>query len=309
MQVNKMKILILGAGAVGGYFGGRLVQSGADVTFLVRQRRLEELSKNGLVIYSPHGNLKLKVKTVLSSNIKEKYDLIILTCKAYSLESAIEDLKPAVGPNTFFLPLMNGLSHYRLLDNTFKSHNVLGGFCFVNTRVNSKNEIEHFTKQQKIVFGPRNEQNKPFCVQLKALLEKASFEHVLSNDIYQDIWEKFIFLTSAASITCLMRADIKTIFKLPYGEEVIKKIFNESISVGESYGHVIKPEMMAHFNSLLLNPESSLRASMLSDIENNKHTEADQIIGEMIKHAIQKNIDVPLLKTAYCHIKSYENGL
>src|SRR5437763_14923878 len=106
-----MRVLILGAGEVGGYFGGRLLEAGADVMFLVRERRAEQLRKHGLVIRSPEGDATLRDPAILIGRAGSEFDLVIVSCKAYDLESAIEAIGPAVGPGTMLLPLLNGLRH------------------------------------------------------------------------------------------------------------------------------------------------------------------------------------------------------
>src|SRR5580698_9899927 len=104
-----MRILIVGAGAVGGYFGARLAAADRDVTFLVRAGRAEQLRRTGLVVESPHGDLSIRPKLLLTSEIIKPFDLVVLSTKAYSLDAAIQDFAPAVGPETMILPLLNGL--------------------------------------------------------------------------------------------------------------------------------------------------------------------------------------------------------
>src|SRR6202043_1931860 len=107
-----MRILVVGAGAIGGYFGGRLLQAGRDVTFLVRPRRAAELAKAGLIVKSPHGDVTLAAPaTTLSENIRRPFDLVLLSCKAYDLEGAMDSFAAAVGPETMILPLLNGMKH------------------------------------------------------------------------------------------------------------------------------------------------------------------------------------------------------
>ena len=126
------KILVLGAGGVGGYFGGRLAQSGAHVTFLVRPARREQLQRDGLRIVSPLGDLTLPVRTVVADELSAGYDLVILTCKAYDLDSSMDAIAPAVQGSCTVLPLLNGLVHLERLDERFGRAQVLGGSCAID---------------------------------------------------------------------------------------------------------------------------------------------------------------------------------
>ena len=129
------RILVLGAGATGGYFGGRLLEAGHEVSFLVRPQRASVLRKTGLVIHSPEGIARLEPELVLAERLKGTYDLIILSCKAYDLDSAMEAVAPAVGKETAILPLLNGLKHYETLDARFGAERVLGGLCSIAVTV------------------------------------------------------------------------------------------------------------------------------------------------------------------------------
>ena len=151
-----MKTLILGAGAIGGYVGGRLQQSGADVTFLVRPARSEALQRDGLVIKSTKGDVTQKVKTVLSGSEGGPYDVVLLTCKAYDLNSAIAAIAPAVGPNTTVVPLLNGMRHLDVLDARFGKDKVVGGLARVGVAMSAEGTILHTSPFAAISFGERD---------------------------------------------------------------------------------------------------------------------------------------------------------
>ena len=148
-----MKILVLGAGAIGGYFGGRLVQAGGDVTFLVRERRARQLRANGLVVRSPHGDFTLPVRSVLQSQLEAPFDLVLLTCKAYDLEAAIEAIVPAVGASTCIVPLLNGVAHIERLIAAFGAARVAGGSCAIPATLTEQGEVVQLGTFHSIVFG------------------------------------------------------------------------------------------------------------------------------------------------------------
>ena len=140
-----MKILILGVGGIGGFFGGYLQQSGADVTFLVRPKRKDLLLKNCLKVISPLGNLKLKPNLVIANELKPIYDIILISCKTYDLDQAILDLKLTKGKGVI-IPFLNGMTHLKKLDEEFGSNNVMGGVAHISSTINQDGTIEHFSE-------------------------------------------------------------------------------------------------------------------------------------------------------------------
>src|SRR5438105_11046809 len=145
-----LRIRFVGAGAVGGYFGGRLAQAGGDVTFLVRPSRAKQLSRDGLRIISPHGDAVLTPKLVSADKIDAPYDLVFLSVKAYALEAAMNDLAAAVGPDTMILPVLNGMRHIDLLTKRFGEHAVIGGVCLVATEIDAEGRIVQLADMQQL---------------------------------------------------------------------------------------------------------------------------------------------------------------
>src|SRR3979490_599013 len=152
-----MRILVVGAGAIGRYFGGRMLQAGRDVTFLVRPRRAAELADPGLVIKSPIGDATLKnPPTVQADKLSEKFDVVLLSCKAFDLDDAIKSFAPAAGPQTAIIPLLNGMRHLDVLDNKFGRERVLGGLCAIAVTLNEQREVVHLAPLQSLTFGERD---------------------------------------------------------------------------------------------------------------------------------------------------------
>src|SRR6202047_1310743 len=153
-----MRILVVGAGAIGGYFGGRLLQAGRDVTFLVRPKRAAELARDGLVIKSPNGDLTLKnPPTVQANKLDEKFDVVLLSCKAFDLDDAIKSFAPAVGPQTAIIPLLNGMRHLEVLDESFGKDRVLGGQCGIAVMLDEHRHVVQLAPVfQSLTFGERD---------------------------------------------------------------------------------------------------------------------------------------------------------
>src|ERR1700754_927705 len=203
-----MRILVIGAGATGGYFGGRLLQAGRDVTFLVRAKRAELLAKNGLVIKSPIGDVTLREPpTVLAENLKTPFDIIILSCKAYDLDNAIASFAPAVGPDTAIIPFLNGMKHLDVLDAKFGIDRVMGGQCQIAATLDPQSgAILQLTPMHSMSFGERGAAKGDRAKRIEALLQGAMFDAKASDVIVQEMWEKWVFLATLAGSTSLMRA-------------------------------------------------------------------------------------------------------
>jgi len=308
-----MRILVIGAGATGGYFGGRLLQAGRDVTFLVRPKRAELLAKNGLAIKSPVGDVTLaNPTTVLADNIKTPFDIIILSCKAYDLDDAIKSFAAAVGPKTAIIPFLNGMKHLDVLDAAFGIDCVMGGQCQIAATLDPSGAILHLNPMHSFSFGERGKADAGRASRIEAALQGAMFDVKASDDIVQEMYEKWVFLATLAGSTSLMRAPAGHITAAPGGEDFIRALRAEIASVAKAAGHAPRAEFLERTASLLFAPGSPITASMLRDIRVNVRIEADQIIGDLI-HRAETNrtgaLPVPLLRVVYTHLKAYESQL
>jgi 2-dehydropantoate 2-reductase len=308
-----MRILVVGAGAVGGYFGGRMALAGQDVTFLVREARANELAANGLVIKSPKGDAKLAhVKTVLTSHIDSPYDLVLLSCKAYDLESAMESFAPAVGPSTTILPLLNGMRHLDVLRARFGHSSVLGGVCLIAATLDASRAIVQMTDMHAIVFGELDGAKSARVEAIAAALRTGGFDVDAIDTIVQQMWEKWVFLATLAGSTCLFRASVGNILGAPGGEAAMRALFEECATVARANGHGMREPFAERSRAMLFAPGSSLTASMLRDIENGLRTEGDHVLGDLLarrpaERAVPTGGSVPtMLELAYAHVKAYE---
>jgi 2-dehydropantoate 2-reductase len=219
--VSSPKILVLGAGGIGGYFGGRLVEGGADVRFLVREGRRRILSEQGLQIESPFGDARLAVKTVVASDVTPIFDAVILTCKAYDLDTAVAAIAPAVAPTGYVLPFLNGIAHIDVLNQRFGQHRVLGGTAKIQSTVTPSGAIRQFNDWRTLTFGEQSGEMTERVRTLAALFAAAKgVEAFAVTDIVQRMWEKLVHLSTAAAMTCLMRANVGEIVRTPNGREL-----------------------------------------------------------------------------------------
>jgi 2-dehydropantoate 2-reductase len=302
-----MRILVVGAGAIGGYFGGRMLQAGADVTFLVRPRRAAELADAGLVIKSPLGDVTLKnPPTVQADQLSEKFDVVLLSCKAFDLDDAIRSFAPAVGPNTAILPLLNGMRHLESLDAKFGGERVLGGLCAIAVTLNEKREVIHLQPLQSLTFGERDGKSSDRVRAIAAVMEKGNFGSKTSDEIILEMWEKWVFLASLAASTCLMRASVGVILAAPGGKDFILGMLDECSAVATAGGYAPRPAYLERIRGMLTAEGSQMTASMFRDIKAGAAVEADHVIGDLVARAEAAKVPVPKLRAAYTHLKAYE---
>jgi len=301
-----MHILILGAGAVGGYFGARLIEAGADVTFLVRPRRAEQLARNGLVVESSFGDFSRQVATVTSGADCAPPDIVVIACKAYGLDGALRAISPHVGPETIILPLLNGIAHLETIERSLPNAIVWGGLVHIGVALTPDGVIKHLNELQLFIFGPRDGVPRPSAEQLRAAFAGTPVDAQLSPNILQDLWDKLVFLATLAGCTCLMRADIGTILKTTHGERLILGLLDECRAIAEAEGFPPDADRIACYRQRLTERGSTFTASMLRDIEGGRPIEADHIIGDMVSKAIKHGIPTPLLNVAYAHLQAYE---
>jgi 2-dehydropantoate 2-reductase len=306
---SAMRILIAGAGAVGGYFGSRLAEAGRDVTFLVRPARAKQLGRDGLRIISPHGDAVLSPKVVSAEEIDTPYDLVFLSVKAYALEAAMNDFAAAVGPETMILPVLNGMRHIDLLAKRFGEHAVIGGVCLVAAETDDQGRIVQLADVQQLVYGERNGDSTPRLKTLDATLQGAGFDAHLSPDIMQAMWEKWVQLASLGAITCLMRGTIGEIVAAPGGAELSIDVVNESAAVATACGYKPLEKVLSRHASAMTTPGSSLTSSMYRDLRNGAPVEADQILGDFIERGRARGVTTPLLKAAFVNLRVYQDRL
>ena len=305
-----MRTLVLGAGAIGGYFGGRLLEAGRDVSFLVRPARAAALARSGLRIRSPVGDATLPAPpTVVAAELHERFDLVLLTAKAYDLEDAIESFAPAVGGGTAILPLLNGVRHLDVLDARFGVDHMLGGQCVIAATLNADQEIVHLNDRHALSFGERDGSMSDRVTCIAQLMAGARFESRASTEIVLEMWEKWVFLASLAACTCLMRAPVGVIASVPGGVDLALGLLGECVRIAAAEGHPVRPALVERARAMLTDTSSTLTASMLRDMERNAAIEADHVIGDLLARARRHGLtdaDVPLLTIVYARLSVYE---
>ncbi len=300
------RVLVVGAGAIGGYFGGRLAEIGRDVTFLVRPARAEQIERDGLQIVSQHGNACVRVPIVQSGSIGGPYDVVLLATKAYSLDQAIIDFQAAVDGRTAIMPVLNGMHHLDVLTEKFGTQRVLGGLCGIAATVDSDGRIvQSMVPVHEIVFGELDGTTSERVQRIAALFEGAKCDARVSNTIVLDMWEKWTWLATLAGITCLMRANLGDIGVAPGGREAILGLLGEAQGIAAACGYQPRGEYLTYIRGLLTQEGSPLTASMLRDIERGAQAEGEHVLGDLANRARALEIPTPILDLARAHVGAY----
>jgi 2-dehydropantoate 2-reductase len=302
-----MRILVLGAGAVGGYFGGRLAEAGRDVTFLLRPARAAVLAEHGLRATSPLGDFTVRPKLVTAERLEGPYDLVVLTAKHYDLDQAIEAIRPAVGPATSFLPLLNGLVHIDRLAGEFGADAVLGGVAYVGAALQPDGSIRHHNRLSGIAFGERSGGISARIRAIAAQFEGGKVDAPGSDNVTLDMWEKFVMITTMAGMNCLMRGTIGEIAATADGAALMLELFAENQAVAKAAGYPVRQAYREQIGRMLTEKGSVNNASMHHDLAQGSRTEGDWIVGDMRRRAAALGIVTPLLRAAYANLQVYEN--
>jgi len=310
-----MRILVIGAGAVGGYFGGRLAAAGRDVTFLVREGRAQQLRRTGFQIFDVFGDVTVEaasLKLLTAEELKawpQTFDLILLGTKAYSLESAMADFAPAVGDATVILPLLNGMRHLDALDTRFGAEHVVGGTTYIVADMDAEGCVHSMTGLHDVTFGERDKSVTERVKRMEAAMQGAGFDVRVEADIVSAMWQKWVMLASAGAITCLMRGSIGAVVAAPGGVETARLIIAECAAIATANGYAPTEAALAEGTRRVTEAGSPLRTSMYRDMQKGARVEADQILGDLLERGRQHGVEAPLVRAAYAQLSVYSAEL
>ncbi|MCB1515200.1 MAG: 2-dehydropantoate 2-reductase [Hyphomicrobiaceae bacterium] len=307
--MSKPRIVILGAGGVGGYFGARLAQNAAaDVTFLVRDARKAILRRDGLSVRSPHGNIDgLPVDARTTAELSGAApDYLLLTCKAYDLDAAMDAIGPVVGPDTAIVPLLNGLAHVDRLNARFPRRNIVPGTVSLQVRQRQDGTIEHLNDWQFFTVGVQDGSPSPRVARLVDALTVSKVTATATTEILQKLWEKLVMLATLAAITTLMRAPVGAIARAPGGAALSLRMLETNAAAAAWAGHPVPSAQIEQWRALVSDKTSTFSASMLADMEKGAPVEADHIVGDMLARVRTAGLDDTLHAAAFANLKAYE---
>jgi 2-dehydropantoate 2-reductase len=296
-----MKLLIVGAGGVGGYFGARLMQAGGEITFLLREKRQKLIAEMGLVIETPGEKFTVYPDTVTKETVTPDYDLIILAPKAYDLEDSLKSIEKA-STHGILLPFLNGMDQMEVLDKRFGRERVMGGVAQIAATIAQNGAVQQLRPGAGLVVGARSAAQTRLLGEFSALATAADFNYVESPDIEQALWDKWVMLATLAGMTTLCLGTVGEIVATPYGAELSARMHAECCAIAAANGHEIADKTADAQRTLLTNRDSNFAASMMRDLVGGLRTEHEHILAALIRRGRAGGIDCPLLKIAYTHM-------
>jgi 2-dehydropantoate 2-reductase len=304
-----MRILVVGAGATGGYFGARLAQAGRDVTFLVRPRRAAVLQERGLRLTGPGDAEVITPNLVTADRLTEPYDLVLLSVKATALDQALDDLAPAVGEHTAIVPFLNGMAHMDALNARFGDRNVLGGVVIVATTISEEGDIVRLGPGGSMTTGEQHGEHTTRLRDIEKTLSDANFDLTTTSDIIAKMWEKWIFIATTSAMVCLMRGTIGDVLAVPDGDRLGPAILAEAAATAAAAGHPAAPAWIDMIEKWVTAHGSAGTTSMYRDLTSGVPTEVEQILGDLTARAVALSVPAPLLGLATMHLRVHEEQL
>jgi len=303
-----MRYLVLGAGALGGYFGGMLLKGGADVTFLVRPARAAQLRRDGLVVKTQDGGeLRIQAKTIQQGQLDGPYDVVLLCCKAYDLDGAMAAIAPAMGDQSVILPLLNGVRHIDALTERFGPERVLGGLTIINAALMPDGTIQQSQLRINInAIGEFDGRGSPRCTAIKTALEAGGIPVQVSDSIVAMMWMKFFGFACNATIATLTRSRAGTIARSGCGASFVSAVIEECTRVVTAVGHPPPADTAGLIRGLFSQPDSTYGPSILIDMEDGRPTEGEHTIGDLVERAARAGVSTPILSAALCNLQAYE---
>ena len=303
-----MHVVIMGAGAVGGYFGSALSKNGVDVTFVARGKHLEQMKKYGLKIDSYWGSFLVKSRFTDSLENTKKADLIILATKLYSNTSALPLLKPVIGNNTIILTIQNGISSGDIISEYYGWEKVLQGATYIETEIIDPGYIQQTGSVAMIEFGEKNGKISDRCLKVKEILDIDGIQVNISKDIVSTLWVKMVSVGAIGTLATAARSSLVELISGEFGSESLKNIMEEIVAVGKSEGVKFPIGVVDEkFNSAIDEAEE-FKSSLQYDFNNHKPLELDDILGTVVRIAKKNDIPTPASTILMSVLEKYKKG-
>lgn len=300
-----MRILVVGAGAVGGYLAAQLGAAGRDVTVLLRPA-LAQAHGGVLTVRAEGEERRVPVPAVMRLTVRPAHDLVILACKAWDLGDAMEDIAAARAPGGAVLPLLNGLAHLEALNARFGAGAVLGGTARIQARVAADGAIERLNDWRSFTIGEQAGGGSARLSAIHAALDVPGVIAVASADVMAAMWEKFVHLATAAAATTLMRASIGEIVRAEGGAAFLAGLLDIAARVAAAHGHLPSAAFMDTYRAVFSDPASAYVTSMARDLERGARTEAEHILGHMVRLADEAGLEAGAFRLARLHMLAYD---
>ncbi len=298
-----MKVVVIGAGGVGGYFGGLLAKAGHDVTFIARGEHLEKLKEHGLIVKSVHGDFQVKVGAELTTTNIEKADLIIFAVKSYDTETATQMIKNIIDEKTIVLNLQNGVDNEEKMAKIIAKENIMPGLVYIESTISEPGVIEQKSVFRDIIFGEEDGSSSERANFLLEILQKSDIKATLTSNILVEKWKKFMFISTFSGITTLAQAPVGEVLKVPEIKEIILRMLKEVDAIAKKKGINLGEEIVNNTMEKILLIAPTTKSSMQRDLEKGKRLEIDSLSGAVVRIAKELNVDVPIHQTVAAFVK------
>jgi 2-dehydropantoate 2-reductase len=302
-------VLVVGAGATGGYFGAELHRAGRDVTFLVRPARAARLRERGLRVVAGSETTAIDPTLVTAQEIAATWDVVLLTVKATALEAAIADFTPAVGPDTAIIPILNGMSHLDILNARFGEARVLGGLAVLSTQLDSAGDIVQLAPDARMDIGRQDGPAGDRLGRVARELDVPGFDLTVRDDILAAMWQKWVFIATVGATTSLMRAPVGDIVAVPGGRDLGPAILAEAAAAAQAAGYPVPAQQRAWIEGAVTAEGSTLTSSLSRDAAENRPTEVEAVLGDLGRRAAALGVKTPLLDLATLQLRVHEREL
>jgi 2-dehydropantoate 2-reductase len=295
-----MKIIIVGTGGVGGYFGARLAEAGLDVTFIARGKHLDKIQKNGLVLKSIDGDYTVfPVKAINNINEVKNPDLIILAVKSWQVIEVAQQIKHILNKDTLVLPLQNGIDNVEKLITVLDKKHVLAGFCKIYSKVENYGIINHFAYEPELFFGELDNQKSERILRLKEMFDKATFKTIIPEDIHAEIWKKFLFISTVSGLGALTRVSIGAMVENIETRNLLQKTTEEIFKIAKAKNINLPENMVVTMMDFIDKQSYESTASTQRDIMEGRPSELENFNGYIVKQGKLLGIKTPVNSFIY----------
>ncbi|MGW5494441.1 ketopantoate reductase family protein [Streptomyces olivaceoviridis] len=292
-----MKTLVVGAGAVGGFVGGRLLQAGREVDFLVRPARAEQLRQRGLHIVEGDRSEVIEATTVTADVLKDPYDLVLLAVKADALPAAIADVAPTVSPDTVLVPFLNGMAHLDTLTEYFGDR-VLGGVLKIGTILEDNGDIRQLLPGGQLEVGELDGDRTARVDAVADTLAIPGFTVTVVSDIVDRMWRKWVMIATVGAVTSLARGTIGDVAAVTDGAEFAAATLDEAAAVAAAARHGLGEAAHTELRNLVTASGLPMTSSLSRDLAAGRPTEVENVLGDLILRGRAAGIPVPRLEAA-----------
>jgi 2-dehydropantoate 2-reductase len=303
-----MRIAVMGAGAVGGYFGGLLANQGEDVILIARGAHGDAIAKNGLQVDSHWGNFNVKVPVTDDPSTVGEVDMILHCIKLYSNAESFPTMKRMIGENTIILTIQNGATAGQILGEAFGDEHVLQGATYIETGIAGPGHINQSGSTAMIEFGEDDGSTTERTEAIRKLFDREGMQVAVSSNIVETLWAKMVSVGSIGSVMAASRASFVEILASPHGEHTVRTVMEEIVAVGQSQGVRFPPRCVETKMNDAIGEAEETQASLQYDLDNGKPLELDDILGAVVRIGREADIPVPASAALVTVLDKFKQG-